>query len=98
MSCGVLEVHEDRIRPCGLDPDEFARSIRRFALDAHDVLSRSDSRPGDLIWLHRRVFHLIEGAPVAQADGILTWLLAVRQRIGARLQSWSLEALEARVA
>ena len=30
--------------------------------------------------------------------GIAPWLLAVRQQLGARLQSWSVEDLEAEVA
>jgi hypothetical protein len=98
MSRGVLEVHDSRVRTGGFDPDEFASSVRRFALDAHDVLRRPDSRAGELIRLHGRVFHLLQWAPVSQAGGILTWLLAVRQRIGARLQCWSLEDLESRVA
>jgi hypothetical protein len=98
MSRGVLEVHDSRGRTGGFNPDEFARSVRRFALDAHDVLSRPDSRAGELIRLHGRVFHLLQGAPVSPAGGILPWLWAVRQRIGARLQCWSLEDLESRGA
>jgi hypothetical protein len=94
MSRGVLEVHEGRVRPGGFDPDEFARRVRRLAHDAHEVLGRPDSRLGELIRLHGGVFHLLQGAPGAPATGISAWLLAVRQRIGARLQAWSVEDLE----
>ena len=98
MSRAILDVHESPVRPGGFDPDEFARSIRRFALDARDVLSRADSRLGELIRLHCRVFHLLQRAPGTRMTGIRPWLLAVRQRIGARLQAWSVEDLESLIA
>jgi hypothetical protein len=98
MSHGVLEIHEGRPRPDGFDPDEFARSVRRFAHDAYDVLGRPDSRLGELIGLHGRAFHLLEGVRGTPGTGILSWLMAVQQRIGTRLQSWSVEDLESRVA
>jgi hypothetical protein len=98
MLRGVLEADDGRVRPGGWDTDEFARTVRRFALDARDVLGRPDSRLGELIRLHRRVFHLLQGTPGARTTGILPWLLAVRERIGARLQAWSVEDLESRVA
>jgi hypothetical protein len=98
MSRGVLEVHDSRVRPGGFDPDEFARSVRRLALDAHHVLSRPDSRLGELIRLHGRVFHLLQGAPGTRTTGILPWLLAVRELVGTRLQRWSVEDLESRLA
>jgi hypothetical protein len=98
MLRGVLEADDGRVRPGGWDTDEFARTVRRFALDARDVLGRPDSRLGELIRLHGRVFRLLQEVPGPRATGILRWLLAVRQRIGARLQSWSVEDLESLVA
>jgi hypothetical protein len=75
-------------------PDDFGRRVRRFALDAHRILGRPDSPLDELIELHARAFHLLDEVPGTRASGILGWLLAVRQRIGARLQSWSVEDLE----
>ena len=81
-----------------LDAGDFGRSVRWFALDAHDVLSRPASRLDELIGLRGRAFHLLNEVPGARATGILCWLLAVRQEIGARLQSWSVEDLESLIA
>jgi hypothetical protein len=94
----ILEVDRSRAQPGGFDQDEFARSVRRFALDAREVLGRPDSPLGELIGLHRRVWHLLQEVPAAPATGLRRWLLAVRQRIGAKLQAWSLEDLESLVA
>jgi hypothetical protein len=98
MSRGVLDADASRVHPGGPDPDEFARSVRRLALDARDVLGRPDSTLGELIGLHGRLFRLLQEVPGTRATGIGPWLLAVRQRIGARLQSWSIEDLASRVA
>jgi hypothetical protein len=76
------------------DAGDFGRRVRRVALDAHRILSRPDSPLDELIGLHWRVFHLLDEVPGARATGVLRWLLAVRQEIGARLQSWSVEDLE----
>jgi hypothetical protein len=94
----MLEAGEGRVQPGGSDSDEFARSVRRFALDAREVLGRPDSTLGELIGLHGCVFRLLQEAPGTRATGIVPWLLEVRQRIGARLQSWSMEDLESLVA
>jgi hypothetical protein len=98
MLRGVIEADESRVQAGGPDPEEFARSVRRFALDAHNVLCRPDVTLGELIGLHGRVFRLLQAVPGSRATGIRPWLLAVRQRIGARLQSWSVEDLASRVA
>ncbi len=98
MSGGVFEVDEGRVQPGGWDTDEFARSVRRFALDARDVLGRPDSTLGELIGLRGRVFRLLQEVPGTRATGIAPWLLAVRQRIGARLASWPMEERESSVA
>jgi hypothetical protein len=98
MSRGVLEADESRVQPGGWDTDEFARSVRRFALDARDALGRPDSTLGELIGLCRCVLHLLEEVPGTRATGIVPWLLAVRQRIDARLPSSPVEDLESLVA
>lgn len=67
------------------DPEGFGRRIREFAIDAHRVLSRPDSPLGELLRLHGRVGRLLGEAPRAGSSGVSRWLLAVRQRIGARL-------------
>jgi hypothetical protein len=91
MLRGVLEADEGRVQPGGSVADEFARSVRQFALDARDVLERPDSTPSELIELQRRAVRLLREVPGARTTGIAPWLLAVRQRIGARLQSWSMD-------
>ena len=73
------------------DPEGFGRRIREFAVDAHRVLRRPDSPLDDLIRLDERAFRLFGEAPGARTMGISPWLLAVRQRIGARLESRSFE-------
>jgi hypothetical protein len=98
MTRGFLEADEGRAQPGGEDTDEFARSVRRFALDARDVLGRPDCTHGELIGLHGRVYRLLQEVPGKPATGIVPWLLAVRQRIDARLQSESTEDLESLVA
>ena len=98
MSRGVLEADESRVLPGGSDTGEFARSVRRFALDARDVLGRPDCTLGELIGLHGRVCRLLQEVPGTRAAGIAPWLLAVRQRIGARLQSWPADERESSVA
>ncbi len=98
MSRGVLEADESRVQPGDTDTDEFARSVRRFALDAREVLGRPDCTLGELIGLHGRVYRLLQELPGTRATGIGPWLLAVRQRIGARLESRSMENLESSVA
>jgi hypothetical protein len=98
MARGVFGADEGRFWPGGPDAEDFARSVRQFALDAREILGGPDSTLGELIGLHGRVFRLLQEVPGARTTGILPWLLAVRQRIGARLQSWSVEDLESRVA
>jgi hypothetical protein len=91
MSRGVHEADESRVQPGGPDTDEFARSVLQLALDARDVLGHPDSTPDELIRLHGRVSRLLAAVPGARATGIAPWLLAVRQRIAARLQRRSTE-------
>jgi hypothetical protein len=73
------------------DPEGFGRRVREFAIDAHRVLRRPDSPLDELTRLDGRAFRLLGEAPGARSIGISPWLLAVRQRIGARLESRSFE-------
>jgi hypothetical protein len=80
------------------DPEGFGRRIREFARDAHHVLRCPDSPLGELLRLHSRAIRLLGEAPGTGSSGISLWLLAVRQRIGARLPSRSYEDLASQVA
>jgi hypothetical protein len=73
------------------DPGDFGRRIREFAIDAHRVLRHPDSSLDELTRLDVRAFRLLGEAPGARTVGIFPWLLAVRQRIRARLESRSFE-------
>jgi hypothetical protein len=89
---------ESRVHPGELGHGEFGHEVRRLALDAHRILRRPDSSLDDLIDLHGRVFHLLRQERGARSGGIGRWLLAVRQEIGVKLESWSVEDLESCVA
>jgi hypothetical protein len=80
------------------DPVDFGRRVREFARDAHRILPRPDCHADDLIGLHRRVWFLLREAPGSPSSAIARWLLAARQAIAARLQSWSAQELESLVA
>jgi hypothetical protein len=54
--------------------------------------------PGELIGLRERVFRLLQEVPGARATGIVPWLVAVRQRIDARLERCPVEDAESLVA
>jgi hypothetical protein len=98
MSRGVLESDESRVQPGDLDTDEFARSVRRFALEARDVLGRPNSTLGELIGLRGCVLRLLQQAAGMRSPGIVPWLLAVQQRIDVRLEARSVEDLDSLVA
>jgi hypothetical protein len=85
MADGTRDDAEGRGEPGRFDPEGFGRSIREFAIDAHRVLRRPDSPLGELLRLHGRGSRLLGEAPGTGSSGISLWLLAVRQRIGARL-------------
>jgi hypothetical protein len=98
MSIGLHTADENRTHPGGLDAESFARGIRRLALDAHRILSRPDSALDELFGLHWHAWHLLREAAGVGSSEVCLWLLAVRQEIGAQLQSWSMEDLESLVA
>jgi hypothetical protein len=81
-------VHVNRESPNDLgeiDRDDFGRQVRRFALDAHRLLGRSDSPIDEVIRLHRRVWCLLHAATAARSSGIRRWLLAALRAIDARI-------------
>jgi hypothetical protein len=80
------------------DPVDFGKRVREFARDAHRILKRPDCHADDLIVLHKRLWFLLREAPGSPSSAIARWLLAARQEIAAKLQSWSVEELEALVA
>jgi hypothetical protein len=98
MCNGLYEADEIRGHPGGFDAESFARGVRRLALDAHAVLRRPDSTLDELFGLHWHAWHLLREAPHVGSSEVCCWLLAVRQEIGAKLQSWSVEDLESLVA
>jgi len=95
---GVKENHKISSGDGKLDPDEFSRRVRQFAIDARRILNCPDSPIDEVIELHGRVWTLLHEAPGAHSSGIRRWLLAARRTIGQRLQSWAAEDLESLVA
>jgi hypothetical protein len=78
----------------GFDPYDFRRRLRGLARDAHQILNRPDSSMDDLIALHSCVWFLLGEASGSQSTAIRQWLLAVRQAIAVKFQSWSPDELE----
>ena len=98
MADGARDDARGRDASGRFDPEGFGRRIREFALDAHGALRRPDSPPGELIRLHGRVIRLLGEATGTGSKGIAPWLLAVEQRIGARLPSRPFDNRECLVA
>ena len=98
MVHGVHVNDESRAGRGEYDAGDYGQRIRRLARDAHRTFSSPDGRLDELIELHGRVFGLLNEAPGVRLSGIRRWLLSVREEIGARLQSWSVEELESLVA
>jgi hypothetical protein len=98
MADGARDDAQGRGESGRIDPEDFGRRIREFALDAHRVLRLPDSPLDELIRLDGRVIRLLGEAPGTRSSGISPWLLAVRQRIGARLPSRPFEDMESVVA
>jgi hypothetical protein len=89
---------DDPVRPDGLDAEEFARGLRRFAADAHRILKDPGCAADELIGLHGRAWSLLCDAPVATSGELHHWILSTLRAIGARLQSSSPEDPEALAA
>jgi hypothetical protein len=98
MEHGIHLNDESRVGVGEYGAGDFARRVRRLALDAHQILNHPDSSLDELIALHSRVFYLLQEVRGAQSSAIGRWLLAVRREIGVKLQCWSLEDLESSVA
>jgi hypothetical protein len=92
-----MEVHEARTGSDRLDPNEYSRMIRQFAIDARRILSRPDSTTVELFGLQRRAGILLRGSPVRDSGGINRWLSRMRQSIGDRLRALTAAESEARL-
>jgi hypothetical protein len=82
----------------GIDPEDFARRVRGFALDAHRILSRPDGPIDEAIELHRRAWSLSQEVSEARMTDLHRWLVAARREIATRLHRWAAEELESLVA
>lgn len=94
-------VYEDDQSPGdlgGIEPEDFGRRLRRFAIDAHRVLGCPDGPIDDMVELHRRAWFLLREAPGVPSSRLHGWLVAAREAIDARLRAWALEELESVVA
>jgi hypothetical protein len=98
MADRVDVTHESRGDLGGFDLDDFGRRVRQLAIDAHRILDRLDSSPDEVIELHRTVWCLLREAPGPQSSDLRQWLRAIREAIGLKLRTWSLEDLESLVA
>jgi hypothetical protein len=98
MVHGVHVNDESRAGRGESDAADYGQRIRRLARDAHRILKSPDGQLDELIELHGRVFGLLNEAHGVRLSGIRRWLLSVREEIGDRLQSWSVEELESLVA
>jgi hypothetical protein len=94
MAYCEIGTDEDSTCPAELDPKEFSRQLREFAIDAHRFLKDPDRPIDDVAELHRRACLLLRGAPVAQSSMMHRWLLEVWGAINARIQSRPLAELE----
>jgi hypothetical protein len=94
----MSETTQDTDAHLRFDPVDFGRRVREFARDAHRILKGPDCHADDLIVLHRRTWLLLREAPGSQSSAIGRWLLAARQEIAARLQSWSAQEQDSLVA
>jgi hypothetical protein len=98
MADRVRVNHESRGDFGGFDLDDFGRRVRQFAIDAHRIPDRLDSPLDEVIELHRTVWCLLREVPGSQSSDLRQWLRAIRQAIGLKLRTWSLEDLESLVA
>ncbi len=92
------QVPTDDLATDGLDPDDFARRVRAFGFEAHQLLARPDSSVPDLMALHWRAWSLLHEAPGEQAPEVDRWVLVTRRAIVARLNDWAAEEFESGAA
>lgn len=81
-----------------IEPEELARRVRRFAIDARLVLRHPDRPIDEVVELHRRARFLLREAPGLPSSPLHRWLVAAMEAIDARLRAWAPEELESLAA
>jgi hypothetical protein len=66
-----------------MDAGQFARAIRRLAVDAHRALQRPDASDGELLELRRRSEVLLRAARGSRLAEIRRWLRSARRALDA---------------
>ncbi|HZW34010.1 MAG TPA: hypothetical protein VFF52_25020 [Isosphaeraceae bacterium] len=100
MDEAFLRVGADqrRSQPETFDAGEFARSIRRLAIEAHEILNRPDAVTAELVELRRRLRGHLRAARSLQLAAIERWLWSAHRALDARLLSSLVVALEPTVS
>jgi hypothetical protein len=75
----------ERADPEKLDPDEFARGIRRLAIETYRALNRPDTPVEELTTLNRQFEALLNQSQELPAAEITRWLRNAMRAIDARL-------------
>jgi hypothetical protein len=70
-----------------LDAGRFARSLRRLAIETHEILNRPDAATGELTGLRWRFEQLLRVARGSRLTEIERWLRSARRALDARLLS-----------
>jgi hypothetical protein len=68
-----------------LDAGQFARAIRRLAIETHEILNRPDAATGELNGLRWRLELLLRVARGSRLTEIERWLRSARRALDARL-------------
>ena len=86
MDQGVLVgADERRSEPITLDVQQFARTIRRLAIETHEILKRKDATIGELAELRRRFKVILRAARGWHLTEIERWLRSADRTLDARL-------------
>jgi hypothetical protein len=64
-----------------MDAEQFARAIRRLAVDAHRALHRPDASDGELLALRRWSEILLRAARVSRQAEIHRWLRSIHRAL-----------------
>jgi hypothetical protein len=74
-------VEEGAGSPGGMDAGQFARALRRLAVDAHRALRCPDASDGELLELRWRSEVLLRAAPGARQAEIRRWLRSAHRAL-----------------
>ena len=83
----VVGADHGRSDPGPLDVGQFARAIRRLAIETHEILNRLDATTGELVRMRRRSWELLHGARASQLSEIERWLRSAVRTLDAKLFS-----------